>query len=102
MQLHRLRFSVQRMLIAVALITLAVAGYRWAMLPPVELVALAPQPTSASTDHDIFDIVLADLLNNPDFDPAVGGRRVAKSEIVFAETTLSSGSRRKNRRLLIS
>ena len=87
MQLHHLHFSVQRMLIAVALIALAVAGYRWAMLPPVELIALAPQPTSANTDHDIFDIVLADLLNNPDFDPAVGGRRVAKSEMVLAETT---------------
>ncbi len=79
-------------MIAVASIALAIAGYRWLYGPSVELVELAPQPLSASVDHDIFDIVVADLLDNEEFDPAVGGRRVAKSEIVLGDTTARGSS----------
>jgi len=64
MQLHRLRFTVRHIMFAVAIIALTIASYRWLIRAPVELVELAPQPLSASTDHDIFDIVLGDLLDS--------------------------------------
>jgi hypothetical protein len=72
---------------AVASVALATATFLWIVRPPAERLELAPQPRSASTDHDIFDVVLLDLIQNQDFDPAVGGRGVAKSEIVFGDTT---------------
>src|SRR5262245_37120931 len=87
MPLPRLRFTVRWMMIVVAAAALAVASYVWVVRPPYKRLEPAPQPALVSTDHDIFDIVLTDLIDNQDFDPAVGGRGVPKSEIVFADTT---------------
>jgi hypothetical protein len=84
---YRMRFTVRRIMIAVACIALAIGGFLWVTRQVVEVVELAPQPLSASTDHDLFDIVLGDLIANPDFDPAVGGRGVAKPGIVLGDTT---------------
>jgi hypothetical protein len=54
----------------------------------VALVELARPPESVNLDHDLFDIVLSDLIDNEDFEPATGGRRVEKCQIVFGDTTL--------------
>jgi hypothetical protein len=42
----------------------------------------------SSADAEIFDAVLPDLISNPDFDPAVGGRAVAKRQIILDDTTI--------------
>ena len=66
---------------------MSIAGYRWMVRPPVIFVELATQPQSADTDHDLFDIVLSDLIDNKDFYPATGGRGVEKCQIVFGNMT---------------
>ena len=40
-----------------------------------------------NSDFEIFDLVLSDLIVNEDFNPAVGGRRVRKSQIVLESST---------------
>jgi hypothetical protein len=40
-----------------------------------------------SSDYEILDVVLSDLIENKEFDPAVGGRVVKKPLIVLAVTT---------------
>lgn len=55
--------------------------------------AFAPLPSHAqgaesrNPDRAIFDVVLSDLIENPAFDPAVGGRHVKKSQIVLGDMT---------------
>lgn len=93
MRIPHVRFTVRRMMMVVASVALVIAGYLWAVRPPFERLELAPQPTWASVDHDILDIVLTDLIDNPEFDPAVGGRGVPKSEIVVGDVTATGLSR---------
>jgi hypothetical protein len=62
----------------------------WWSRGPLIIVEPAPQPQSASVDHEIFDIVLTDLLDNKEFDPGTWGRGVKKSQIVLGETTYGS------------
>jgi hypothetical protein len=82
------RFTVRRLMVAVAVIALSIGCLLWMIRATVERVELAPQPTWASIDHDIFDLVLADLLVNEEFNPAVGDRRLSESQIVLGDTTL--------------
>jgi hypothetical protein len=48
---------------------------------------LPPVGASAHDDNEIYEIALTDMIGNAEFDPAVGGRRVRKSQIVLANTT---------------
>jgi hypothetical protein len=75
-------------MVAVAAVALAFGGLLWLIRP--EPVELAPQPSRVSVDHDIFDVVLLDLLDNEEFH---GGSRGSDSEIVLADTTLRGGVR---------
>ncbi len=83
--------TVRRMMVAVAVCGFAIACYVWIMLPAFVFVGPAPPPESASPDHEIFDIVLLDLIDNEEFSPMTGGRGVKKSQIVFGDTTAGWG-----------
>ena len=77
-------------MVALAIVSLLIAGIVGMFRGPVVIVEVALPPESSNTDHDIFDIVLTDLIDNELFDPAVGGRgsgRTKKSQIVFGDTT---------------
>lgn len=87
MRLSRVRFTVRRLMVMAAVIALMIAVYLWVVRPPVIPVEFATQPRSANTDHDLFDIVLTDLIDNKDFYPATVGRGVEKRQIVFGNMT---------------
>jgi hypothetical protein len=74
-------------MLAVAFIALVIALCVWVLRPPLVIVELARPPKSINPDHDIFDLVLADLIENPEFNPATGGRDVKKRQSVFGKTT---------------
>ncbi len=48
----------------------------------------ARSPQEIARDYAIFDTVLPDLIDNKDFDPAVGGRAVEKREVVLDDATI--------------
>ncbi|MFI5459883.1 MAG: hypothetical protein ACHRXM_31060 [Isosphaerales bacterium] len=54
---------------------------------------LAPRPDrsrqdqGSNADHEIFDIVLSDMIGNKEFNPAVGGRSIKKSQVVLEAAT---------------
>ena len=64
-----------------------IAGYLWMYRPPFVRVRVATPPQWANTDHDLFDIVLSDLIENEEFNPATGGRGVQKHQIVVGNTS---------------
>jgi hypothetical protein len=45
------------------------------------------QPQELSADHEIYDVALLDMISNKEFDPAVGGRTVNKSQVVLQDMT---------------
>jgi hypothetical protein len=51
-------------MIAVAVVSLILGGYLWMTKPRSVELRRAPQPLRANVDHEIFDIVLSDLLVN--------------------------------------
>jgi hypothetical protein len=83
----RVRFRLWSLMLAVAFAALVIAGFVLAFRDPVVVVERAPAPRWANIDHEIFDIVLTDLIENQEFDPAVGGRGIKKNQIVFGDTT---------------
>ena len=87
MRLPRVRFTVRWLMLAVAFIALKMALWIWVLRPPLVIVELARPPESINPDHDIFDLVLADLIENPEFRPATGGRGVKKHQVVLGRTT---------------
>jgi hypothetical protein len=70
---------------ALSLSLIIMAGGCGKESPPL---AYPDGPDQANRDHEIFDIVLSDLIDYEEFDPAVGGRGVNKSQIVLSDTTL--------------
>ncbi len=81
------RMTPRRWMAAVAMLASIIACYHWVFCPTLVFVEWARQPQSVSLDDDIFDIVLSDLIENKEFDPATGGRRVEKRQIVLGDTT---------------
>jgi hypothetical protein len=77
-------------LAALATIALTVVLKDWTprVRFPSLFVKQAPPAQLVSSDHEIFDILLLDLIGNKDFTPATGGRGVKKSQIVFDGTTV--------------
>jgi hypothetical protein len=63
----RLRFTIRRLMIAVAVVSLILGGILWMTRTIGVEVRIAPQPLRANVDHEIFDIVLTDLLSNNEF-----------------------------------
>lgn len=67
MSLSSFRFSVRLLMLLVASVALVIGGFLWLVQLGAVREELAPQPLSASVDHEILDIVLGDLINNPEF-----------------------------------
>ncbi len=45
-----------------------------------------------SRDYDIFDTVLPDLIDNKDFNPAVGGRAAERRQVILDDATYGGAS----------
>jgi len=82
-----LRFTLRKSVLVVAATALLLACYLWATRSHLVSIELARPPEWANTDDDLFDIVLLDLIDNKEFEPATGGRGAPKHQIVFGRTT---------------
>jgi hypothetical protein len=90
MQLPHVQFRLWKLMVAVAILALLIAGIVEVSRGPVVIVEVAPPPESSNPDHDIFDVVLSDLIDNEKFDSAVDSSDFAlpkKPQIVLADTT---------------
>jgi hypothetical protein len=56
-----LRFTIRRLMITVAVVSVILGGILWMVRPLIVEVRIAPQPLRANVDHEIFDIVLTDM-----------------------------------------
>src|ERR1700737_4457534 len=83
----RLRFTIRRLMIAVAVVSLILGGYFWMARPRTIELRMAPQPLRANVDHEIFDIVLTELLANDDFLSSRDRDGKQVSRIVFSSMT---------------
>ncbi len=93
MRLPRPRFTLRRMMAAIALVAVLVACCLWTLRPPADRLELAPSPDRANTDHDLFDILLTDLIENPEFSTATLGDGLKKTEIVLGLITMRGYTR---------
>jgi hypothetical protein len=84
---HRVQFTLRWLAVAVATVALMLACCLWIFRPPVVIVEVARPPASSNSDYDVFDVVLSDLIDNKEFEPATGGRQAEKPQIVFGDTT---------------
>jgi hypothetical protein len=85
--MSRLRFTIRRLMIAVAVVSVVLGGYFWMARPRTIELKMAPQSLRASVDHEIFDIVLTDLLANDDFLSSRDRDGKQVSRIVFSSMT---------------
>jgi hypothetical protein len=97
MRRPRLRFSLRTSIVAVA-IAAVFSGCLISFLRtegwlgrPIEL---APLPPSANTDHDLFDIVFSDLLENKELSDPDGGTSPQKTQILIDSRTYVVTTRR--------
>jgi hypothetical protein len=81
------QMTPRRWMAAVTMLALTIACCHWVFRTTLVLVERARQPQSVSLDQDVFNIVLSDLIENAEFDPATGGRAVEKRQIIFGDTT---------------
>jgi hypothetical protein len=87
MRLPGLRFTMRRMMIAVAAVASILGFLSSVVREPVVFVEPAPPPRWVNTDHDIYDIVLADLIDNPEFNFTIEGSGPKKTQIVLHAVT---------------
>ena len=90
MRPSRSRFTLRQMMVAVVLTAVLAGclvglfrGVGWFPTPN----EFAPQPTRANADHDVFDVVISDLLTTADFDPVGVSRGPKPYQIVFGDQT---------------
>jgi hypothetical protein len=86
-RLARLRFTLGHLMAAVAIVSVALGGYLWMTKPPKIEVRRAPQPLRANVDHEIFDIVLSDLLVDDNFGPTAKSEEGKPKQIVLSALT---------------
>src|SRR5262249_33873561 len=84
---RRVQYTLRWLAVAVATVALMLACCLWIFRPPIVIVEVSRPPGSANFDYDVFDVVLSDLIDNKEFEPATGGREVEKPQIVFGDTT---------------
>jgi hypothetical protein len=75
------------MMIAVAAVASVFGFVSWVVRGPVAFVEPAPPPRWANADHEIYDIVLADLIDNPEFNFTIKGSGPKKTQIVLHAVT---------------
>lgn len=93
MRVPGVRFTVRGMMLAVACVASALGFAAWMFREPVVPVVIAPPPTRANPDHEIFDLVLADLIDNPEFNSTIGPSNTKKTQVVLNQHTIGHVSR---------
>jgi hypothetical protein len=83
------------MMLAVAAVASTLGFLAWIVREPEPAVFVEPAlpPRWANTDHEIFDIVLADLIDNPAFNFTIGQSCTKKTQIVCNERTIDHVAR---------
>ena len=85
--------NLRGLMSVIALIAILIAVYCWVFRAELLVVEPAAPPRQASTDYDLFDIVLLELIENSDFfGEGALSRGAGKSQIVFGDTTLPGPS----------
>jgi hypothetical protein len=86
----RLRFTLLHLMVAISVAAAILGGVvgwlrekGWLRTP----IELAPAPQWVNADHDIFDIVLSDLLGDPEFQPVGDDLNPKRTQIVFGDKT---------------
>jgi hypothetical protein len=85
-------------MLMVASVALLLGGYYWVTRPRSVELRAHPLPTRVNADHDIFDVVLSDLLVNKDFlrrravEPGVDLVLDARSQVGYPEDAESCDS----------
>jgi hypothetical protein len=87
MRLSRLRFTVRRLMIVVAAVASVLGFVTWMFREPAVIVEPAEPPRWANTDHELFNIVLADLIDDPRFNFTIDGSGPRKTRIVLHALT---------------
>jgi hypothetical protein len=87
MKLPWLRFTLWRMMIAVAAVASVFGFLSWVVREPLVFVEPARPPRWPNADHDIYDIVLADLIDNPEFNFSIAETPPKKTQIIFHAVT---------------
>jgi hypothetical protein len=77
------RPTIGLMMVVVALIASVVGFSLWLKRPVVLIAELAPPPRSASVDHEIYDIVLTELIQNKDFNGSIGRPGPQSTKVVL-------------------
>ena len=86
----RMRFTVRRLMLIVAALSLLLGSLVWLLKPDVE-IRLATPPQRANMDFDVFDAMLKDLIDNKDFAPATHASNIKKTEIFLDVLTTGGG-----------
>lgn len=90
MKRPRLQFTVRRMMVLVAIVALGLGFVAWKVRGPMVIVEPAPLPRWANPDHEIYDIVLLDLISNPEFNFTIGQGHPKKTHILLNRCSLTS------------
>jgi hypothetical protein len=94
MKLPRVQFTVRRMMVIVAIVGLGAGVICWKVRGPTVFVEPAPLPRWANPDHEIYDIVLSDLIDNPEFNLTIGQGGPKKTQILLNRCSLSPITRK--------
>jgi hypothetical protein len=74
-------------MLCIAAIAAIGAVLLWTFRAPLLIAERARPPDFLNPDHDVFDVVLLDLIDNPEFDPATHDGNVVKRAIIMGEIT---------------
>jgi hypothetical protein len=75
------------MMLVVGVIAATLGLLAFAVGEPTVFVEPAPPPRWANPDHDIYDVVLADLIENPDFNFTIRGPGPKKTQVILLART---------------
>jgi hypothetical protein len=91
MQRPRLQFTVRRAMLPVAIVAVMTAClvglFRSVGPKPIEL---APEPRRANTDHDLFDVVLSDIVDNHELGSQGGAPGPRQFQIVCTDQSFGA------------
>ncbi len=68
MQGSRVRLTVRRMMVIVVGVAIGLGAFLWMVRKPTFILEPEAPPRWANPDHEIYDMVLSDLIGNPEFD----------------------------------
>jgi hypothetical protein len=87
MRRPRVQFTVRQLMIGVATVALITAGTERALRPSNVCLGLTRPPQSSSTDHEIYNTVLPNLIGYKQLNPWAGRLDVKKPQVVLCDRT---------------